>query len=89
MGYEEKNGWPSSNQNQLIWLHRSRVQTSTRRSANVTEVFVVSSVPPEESRDSTLKLGHDRFLPNPFHFIIRLSPFHSTLHTLRYWKKRR
>jgi hypothetical protein len=25
-----------------------------------------SSVPPGECRDSTLKLGHDRFLPNPF-----------------------
>jgi hypothetical protein len=29
-----------------------------------------SSVPPGECRDSILKLGHDRFLPNPFQFII-------------------
>jgi len=31
-----------------------------------------SSVFPGEFRDSTLKLGHDRFLPNPFPFIIQL-----------------
>jgi hypothetical protein len=36
------------------------------------------SVPPGEFWDSTLKLGFDRFLPNPFQFTIRLSPFHST-----------
>jgi len=29
-----------------------------------------SSVPPGECRSSTLKLGHDRFLPNPFQLII-------------------
>jgi hypothetical protein len=33
-----------------------------------------------------LKLGHDRFLPNPFQFIIYLSPFHSTLYIHIYWK---
>jgi len=45
-----------------------------------------SSVPPGKFWDSTLKLGHDRFLPNPFQFIIHLSPFHSTLYSLSYWK---
>jgi hypothetical protein len=39
----------------------------------------VSSVPPGECWDSTLRLCHDRFLPNHFQFIIHLSPFHSTL----------
>jgi hypothetical protein len=29
-----------------------------------------SSIPPDECMDSTLKLGHDRFLPNPFQFNI-------------------
>jgi hypothetical protein len=48
--------------------------------------FSVSSVPPGECQDSALKFGHDRFLPNPFHFIILLAPFHSTLYSLRYWK---
>jgi hypothetical protein len=43
------------------------------------------SVPPGECRDSNLKLGYNRSIPNPFHFIIHLSPFHSTLYTLRYW----
>jgi hypothetical protein len=40
-----------------------------------------SSVPSGEFRDSTLKLGHDHFLQNPFHFVIHLSPFYSTLYT--------
>jgi hypothetical protein len=44
------------------------------------------SIPPGECRNSTLKLDHARFLPNPFHFIINLSPFHSTLYSLRCWK---
>jgi hypothetical protein len=35
------------------------------------------SVLPGEFRDSTLKLGHDLFLPNPFQFIIiHLLPYH-------------
>jgi hypothetical protein len=32
---------------------------------------------PSRCRDNTLKLGHDRFLPNPFQFIIQLSPYNS------------
>jgi hypothetical protein len=36
-----------------------------------------SSVPPGYCRDSTLKLGHDRFLPDIFKFIIiHLSLYH-------------
>jgi hypothetical protein len=31
-----------------------------------------SSVPPDECLDITLKLGYDRFLPNPFQVIIHL-----------------
>jgi hypothetical protein len=45
-----------------------------------------SSVPPGELKDSTLVLGHDRFLPNPLQFIIRLSLFHLTLYSLSYRK---
>jgi hypothetical protein len=41
-----------------------------------------SSVPPGEYQDSTLELGHDRFLQNPFQFIIHLLPIHSTLYSL-------
>jgi hypothetical protein len=41
---------------------------------------------PDEFRDSTKKLAHEPFLPNPFQFIIHLSPFHSTLYSLRQWK---
>jgi hypothetical protein len=44
--------------------------------------FVAFSVLPGEYRDSTLKLGDDRFLPNPFQFITHLSSFHSTLYRL-------
>jgi hypothetical protein len=45
-------------------------------------LYTVSTAPPVECRDSTLKPRHDRFLPNPFHFAIHLSPYHSTLHNL-------
>jgi hypothetical protein len=43
------------------------------------------SVPPRECLHSTLKLVHDRFLQNNFHFIVYLSTFHSTLYSLSYW----
>jgi hypothetical protein len=42
----------------------------------------LSPVPTGEFKDSTLALGNDRFLPNPFQFIIRLSLFHLTLYSL-------
>jgi hypothetical protein len=47
-------------------------------------VLWVSSVPPGKFKDCTLVLGHDRFLPNAFQFIIHLSPFHLTLCSLCY-----
>jgi hypothetical protein len=34
-----------------------------------------SSILPGECWDSTLKLGHSHFLPNPFQFIIHYHPF--------------
>jgi hypothetical protein len=65
---------------------RSRAQVSARRPANLTEGFRGFRQSPGEGRVSTLKIGHDRFLPNPFQFIIHLSSFHSTLYSLSYWK---
>jgi hypothetical protein len=50
------------------------------------EVMWFYSVSPGECRDSTLKSGHDRFLPNPFRFIVHLSPYRSTLHSLELQK---
>jgi hypothetical protein len=44
----------------------------------------LSSVPPGECRDNTLKLGHNHFLPNPFQFIIHIPAYHSTLYSLSY-----
>jgi hypothetical protein len=41
---------------------------------------------PGGCRDSTLKSGHNRFHSNPFQFIIYLSPFHCTLHSVSYRK---
>jgi hypothetical protein len=39
-------------------------------------LLVFSSVTPGECRGSTLQLGHDRILPNPFRLIIiHLSPY--------------
>jgi hypothetical protein len=37
--------------------------------------------------DSTLKVSHIHFLPNPFQFIIHLSPFHWILYSLIYEKR--
>jgi hypothetical protein len=31
-------------------------------------------------------LNHECFLPNPFQFIIHQSPYHSMIHSLRYWQ---
>jgi hypothetical protein len=55
-----------------------RVKISARIRAIQTELFSwFSSVPPGECRDSILKLGNDRFLPNPLQFIIiYLSSYH-------------
>jgi hypothetical protein len=39
-----------------------------------------STVPPGECCYSILKLSHNRFLPNHFHFIIHLPHSHSTLY---------
>jgi hypothetical protein len=38
-----------------------------------------SPVRSNKCRGSTSKLGHDRFLPNPFQLIIHLSSYYSTL----------
>jgi hypothetical protein len=46
------------------------------------QVFVVFLIPSRRCLVSFLKLGHDRFCPNPFH----LSPFHLTLFSPSYWK---
>jgi hypothetical protein len=48
--------------------------------------FMFFSVLTGKYRDSTPKLGHYRFLPNPFQFIIHLPPFHSTLYSLSHWR---
>jgi hypothetical protein len=45
-----------------------------------------SSVLPGECWHSTLKWGHDCFLPNPFQFIIHVSSLYSTQRCLSYWK---
>jgi hypothetical protein len=72
------------------WYHscfvsgRSRLQISARIPDILTDVFVIFLSPPSECRDSTLKLGHDCFLPNTFKFIVHLSLSHSTLYNLSY-----
>jgi hypothetical protein len=42
--------------------------------------FVVFLSPSRQIPGYHLRLGHDRFLPNTFQFIIQLSSFHSTLY---------
>jgi hypothetical protein len=56
----------------------------TRRLAILTEIFHGLPQSLQEDRNSTLKLGHDCFLPNPFQFIIHVPPYHSTLHSLSF-----
>jgi hypothetical protein len=54
-----------------------RFKFQPERPAIPIEVYVGFSVHPGECLDSTLKLGHDRFLPNPFQFItIHFLPCH-------------
>jgi hypothetical protein len=45
---------------------RSRVQISTLRPANLTDLLLFSSVRPGECRYSFLKLGHDLLLSKSF-----------------------
>jgi hypothetical protein len=56
----------------LLRIRRSRVQVYARRPSILAQC-----------RDSTLKLGHDPFLPNHFQFIvIHLSSYHSKVCSL-------
>jgi hypothetical protein len=50
----------------------SNTGTGDRKSSLSFSCFF--SVPPVKFRESTLKLGHDRFLPNPLQFIITYHP---------------
>jgi hypothetical protein len=52
------------------------------RPAIQTKIFVVSGSPSNEIPGKSLSLGHDRFLPMFFQFIIYLSPFHWTLYEI-------
>jgi hypothetical protein len=52
--------------------------------------LVVFLSPSRRMPDSTLKLGHDGFLPNPFQFIIiHLSSYHWRYILYLYWKSRK
>jgi hypothetical protein len=44
-------------------------------------LFVVFSFPLGKCQGSTLKIGHDRFLPHPVQLTIHASSFHSTLYS--------
>jgi hypothetical protein len=54
---------------------RSRVQISARRPAIVAEILRGFLSHSRQIFDSTLKLGHGRFLTHPLQLIIRVSPF--------------
>jgi hypothetical protein len=61
---------------------RCRVQISARGPA-VMSLSLFTSVPPDLIPGQCLKLGHDRFFPNPLKLFLHLS-FHSTLYNLSY-----
>jgi hypothetical protein len=75
-----RTSWSSGFHSYFVFK-RSGVQISARRPAILAVSCGFFSVPPGKFRYST-ELGHDRFLPNPFQFIIHLSPLHSTLCSL-------
>jgi hypothetical protein len=50
------------------------------------QVFVVFLGLSRQMPVQYLKLGHERFLPHPFQFIIQLPSFHSTIYILSYWE---
>jgi len=67
--------WPGS-QNKV---HCHTAELGPNRGVSIDEVPLSD---PTFSGPCTLKLGHDRFLPHPFQFIIHLSSFHLTLYSL-------
>jgi hypothetical protein len=73
--------WHSGN---ALDLHSGGVRFEYRsggKPAIMTGSSWFPSVPPGKCRDNN-SLDHDRLLPNPFQFIIHLSPCHSTLYSL-------
>jgi hypothetical protein len=62
----------------LTLLLQTRVQISPLSMTNLTRTFVVFFSPFRRMSGYTLKLGHDRFLPNPFQFIIHVPSPHLT-----------
>jgi hypothetical protein len=64
----DRTSW-SIGQHSYFVFGRYRVQMSAGDWISGLEVFVGFSVPPGECRDSTLRLGHERFLPNLVQFI--------------------
>jgi hypothetical protein len=63
----------------------SQVQISARP-AIPAEGFHVFPQSSRQIWDSTKKLAYDHFFLNPLQYIIQLSPFHSVLCNLSYWK---
>jgi hypothetical protein len=63
----------------LICIREVLVQISAPKTGYHDRGFSwYTSVPPGECRDSSFKLGHNRFLTNPLQFIIiHLSSYHS------------
>jgi hypothetical protein len=72
----------------MIWIERRGRMVNTsefkyRPGNHLSQGFSwFFSVPSGTIWSSALKLGHDRFLPPPFQFVIQLSHFHSTLYNL-------
>jgi hypothetical protein len=67
-----------NNINTSLVFERSPVQISVPRPAILTEVLRVLLSPSKQMLGKYLKLGHGRFLPYPFQFIIHWSSYLST-----------
>jgi hypothetical protein len=51
--------------------------------------FAILISPYRQLLGSAPRLGYDRFLPNPFQFIIHQLSYYSTLYILKYWQHRK
>jgi hypothetical protein len=67
---------------QTKFLFRRSWDHMLARRLAILSIFVAFLTPPGECQDRTLKLSHNLFLPNTFHLIIHLSPFHMAVYSL-------
>jgi len=69
----------ASGNNSDLYAGGAQLESLLQHKLHSLSFFVVSLSSSRLIPGLSLKLHHDRFLPNPFQFIIHLSPFYLTL----------